>query len=283
LELKHKINELLRLIAVLLYEEEWVIKSNAANLKNEIDEFLKERGAFKVGVANPSVGFEKAIKGCHPFDVLKDGNSVIAFAIYIGSDYYRSVKIEGKTMGEDRIGHIFRDWLAYRLVEFLRVSGFEAITPSGFFDEGRKIARLSFKLAAYEAGIGVYGKPGIIITPEYGPRVNIGVVVTNAALEPDKKLGFNPCKACKVCVRVCPVKAIREDFNPPISHGREKCVSFIERLREETDDEKFLCGYCYDKCPVGRTRKRGYLISRHRRLLNLRRGERERLIQKASV
>jgi len=252
-------------------------------LKRDVQQFLRDRGVFKVGVANPSIGFEKAIKGCHPFDVMKDGKSVIVFAIYVGLDYYRAVKIEGKTMGDDRIGHIFRDWLAHELVEFLRARGYNAIMPSGFFDRDRKIARLSFKLAAHEAGIGVYGKPGIIITPEYGPRVNIGVVVTNAALKPDEKLDFNPCQSCKVCVKVCPVKAIKEDSNPPISHSRDKCLDFIDRLREETNDKKFLCGYCYDKCPVGRTRKRGYLISRHMRLLNLRHGEREKLIQKASL
>jgi len=257
-----------------------MIKSNMPNLKNEIMQFLTDRGAFKVRVASPSKGFEKAIEGCHPLDVMKDANSVIVFAIYIGLDYYRTVKIEGKKKGDDRIGHIFRDWLAYELAEFLKARGFRASAPSGFFDEGRKIARLSFKLAAYEAGIGVYGKPGIIVTPEYGPRVNIGVVVSNADLEPDKKPDFNPCKACKVCFKVCPAKAVREVLNPPVSHNREVCLAFIDRLREETGDVKFLCGYCYDRCPVGRTRKRGYLISRQRRIMNLRRSQRERLIQK---
>jgi len=257
--------------------------NDKTNLKVDIQQFLRDRGAFKARVASSSRGFEKAIKGCHPIDVMKDGNSVIVFAIHMGLDYYRSIKIEGKIIGDERIGHIYRDWLAYELVEFLRARGFNAAAPSGFFDRDRKIARLSFKLAAHEAGIGVYGKPGIIITPEYGPRVNIGVVVTNAALEPDKKLDFNPCKACTVCVKVCPVRAIQEDLDPPISHSRGKCLGFIERLRKETKDEKFLCGYCYDRCPVGKTKKMGYLFSRSRRLFNLRRIERERLIQKASL
>jgi len=200
----------------------------------------------------------------------------------VGLDYYRTVKIEGKTAGDDRIGYIYRDWLAYELAEFLRARGFNAVFPTGDFDKARKIARFSFKLAALEAGIGVFGKCGLIVTPEYGPRVNIGVVVTDAVLEPDKKLVFNPCEACRVCAQVCPVKAIGEDLAAPISHNREGCVNFVQRLRDATNDNKFFCGYCYDKCPVGRTRKRGFLISRYKRLVNLRRSERERLIQKAS-
>jgi len=258
-------------------------KSNVTDLKSEIVKFLKDRGAFKVKVANTLVGFEKAIRGCHPLDLMKNSVSVIVFAVYVGPDYYRTVKIEGKTVGDDRIGHIFRDWLAYELVQFLRAEGFSALFPTGDFDKERKIARMSFKLAAHEAGVGVYGKCGLIITPEYGPRVNIGVVVTDAVLEPDEKLDFNPCQSCKVCVKVCPVKAAREGLDPPVSHNREECVNFIQRLRDETGDQRFLCGYCYDLCPVGRTRKRGYLISRHRRLVNLRRSERERLIREASV
>lgn len=254
-----------------------------ADLKSEVVKFLRDHGAFKVRVANTLVGFEKAIRGCHPLDVMRHGNSVIVFAVYVGLDYYRTVKIEGKTKGDDRIGYIFRDWLAYELVEFLKAKGFGALFPSGDFDKERKIGRLSFKLAAHEAGVGVYGKCGLIVTPEYGPRVNIGVVVTDAVLEPDEKLDFNPSQTCELCAKVCPVSAIREGSDPPISHNRDECVDFVQGLRDVTNDPKFFCGYCYDRCPVGRTRKRGFLISRYRKLVGLRRGERERLVQEARL
>ncbi|MGA9387935.1 MAG: hypothetical protein WBV70_03815 [Candidatus Bathyarchaeia archaeon] len=36
--------------------------------------------------ASPHVGFEKAIRGCHPFDVMEQSNSVIVFAIYVEPD-----------------------------------------------------------------------------------------------------------------------------------------------------------------------------------------------------
>jgi epoxyqueuosine reductase QueG len=258
-------------------------KNTCNDLKSEVVKFLKERGVYKVRVASPLFGFEKAIKGCRPLDVMKQAKSVIAFAIYIGEDYYKTVKIKGKTTGDDRIGYIFRDWLAYELAEFLKAKGYDAQVPSGHFDKDRKIARLSFKLAAHETGVGAFGKSGVIITPEYGPRVNIGVVVTDAVLEPDEKLDFSPCKTCNVCVRVCPANAIRDDLNPPFSHNRDKCVNFIQALRNETGDDKFFCGYCFDECPVGKTSKRGFLISTYKRLANLTPKERERLIRKAKA
>lgn len=254
-----------------------------SNVKEDVQRFLGESGAFKVRVANPRAGFEKAIGGCHPLEVMRNARSVIVFGVYIGRDYYRTIRIEGKTKADDRVGYIFRDWLAYELAEFLRARGFDALVPSGDFDRQRKIARMSFKLAAYEAGFGVYGRSGLIITPEYGPRINIGVVVTDAVLESDRKLVFSPCGSCKVCVEACPVEAIRDDLDPPISHDRESCVGFVQRLRDGSGDQKFFCGYCYDRCPIGRTSKRGFEFSRYRRLQDLPRARREMLIRQARL
>lgn len=251
-------------------------------LKEDVQRFLLKRGAFKARVADPSTGFEKAMKGCHPLDIMKNARSVVAFGVHVGSDYYRTISIEGKTESDDRIGYIFRDWLAYELVEFLKVKGFNAKVPSGYFDRQRKIARLSFKLAAYEAGFGVYGRSGLIITPEYGPRVNIGVVVTEAALEPDRRLVFNPCVSCSACADICPANAIQSSIYPPTSHDREACVSFVQRLRDETADDKFFCGYCYDGCVAGNTLKAGFRLSRYRKLADLSCEKRGKLIRKAT-
>jgi epoxyqueuosine reductase len=256
-------------------------KSDKNGLKGEIQDFLRDRGAFKVRVANPSKGFEKTMKGCHPLDVMSQCRSVIVFAVYIGLEYYRTILIEGKTQGDNRIGHIFRDWLSHGLAAFLRTRGFNALVPIGFFDEDQKVACLSYKLAAFEAGIGVYGKSGVIITPEYGPRVNLGVVLTDAILEPDRRLDYDPCHNCKICSKVCSVNAVREDLGAPTSHDRAKCVEFIDRLREETNDENLLCGYCYKYCPVGKPNKKGFLISKNKTLEDFGKTLRERLIRKA--
>lgn len=256
-------------------------KKISGDLKSEVAKFLKERGAYKVRVASPLSGFEKAIRDCRPLDLMKNAKAVIVFAVYIDRDYYRTIKIEGRTAQEDRVGNIFRDWLAYKLAEFLKAKGYSALVPSGHFDRSKKIAAFSFKLAAHEAGVGVFGKSGIVVTPEYGPRVNIGVVITDAVLEPDKKLNFNPCQTCHICADVCPAEAIRDDLDPPFSHNRDKCVTFVQNLRNRTGDDKFFCGYCYDKCPIGKTSKRGFTISAYKRLENLKPTEREKLIRKA--
>nr|MDA3846616.1 4Fe-4S ferredoxin [Vallitaleaceae bacterium] len=42
------------------------------------------------------------------------------------------------------------------------------------------------------AGLGAFGRQGLIITPEYGPNVRLGVITTDMPLELDAPLEFDP-------------------------------------------------------------------------------------------
>ena len=60
------------------------------------------------------------------------------------------------------------------------------------------------------AGLGEMGWSKVLLTPEFGPRQRIGVILTDAELEPDPiKIG-HICDHCKLCVRDCPAQAIDE-------------------------------------------------------------------------
>jgi len=246
-------------------------------LKRELEDFLIKLGAFKVGIADPQKGIEKAVKGCHPLDLMKDCRSVIVFVFNIGLDYYLSMDYQHNNI---RLGHLYRDWTGLQLVSFLRMKGYDAKeVPRGFRDKDNRIAFMSFKHAAYEAGIGVYGRPGIIITPEYGPRVNLSVVLTDAQLEPDQQMtGFNPCTNCTVCVEICPIRAIKEDLPPPLGFKRDRCVRFVDWIREETKDKDMLCGYCFDRCPAGKPVKKTIKLRRWKTLKNTEANLRKQLI-----
>jgi len=246
----------------------------STELKQEVKDFVSKLGAFKVRVADPRKGFEKVVEGCQPLDIMSDCRSVVVFAFNIGLDYYVSMDYQNNNI---RLGHLYRDWTGLQLISFLRKKGYDAKeVPLGFFDRDNKIAYMSFKVAAHEAGIGVFGRPGVIITPEYGPRINLGVVLTDAKLEPDGRMtGFNPCTSCTVCVEICPVTAIREDLPPPSGFKRDRCVKFFDWIRKE---EVKSCGYCYDQCPAGKLVKKTIEVTPWKTLRNTDAKTRKQLI-----
>jgi len=93
--------------------------------------------------------------------------------------------------------------------EFVRNLGFEAIQC------GNDTA-LSVPLAI-DAGLGELGRNGLLITPQYGPRVRLCKVFTDLPLDSDKPIEFGVkdfCKKCKLCAKNCKADAISMDDEP---------------------------------------------------------------------
>ncbi len=105
---------------------------------------------------------------------------------------------------------------------------------------------------AKDAGLGEIGRMGILITPQLGPRVRLGVVTTDLPLivdrETDDNTVINFCKHCKKCAVACPAQAISFDDRKEdggflrwkINH--EKCYTFW--CTTGTD-----CARCMAVCP----------------------------------
>jgi len=246
-------------------------------LRKQVDDFLKNLGAFKVGVADPQTGFTKALEGCHPRDVMNSCRSVVVYAFNIGLDYYTALDYEHNNI---RLGHLYRDWTGLQLITFLRKKGHDAKeVPREHIDEKNRIAPMSFKLAAYEAGIGVFGRPSTIITPEFGPRVNLGAVLTDAVLETDGQMGnFNPCENCDSCMNICPVNAIGSKMPAPTGFDRKKCVGFVDWIRERTNEQVKLCGRCFNVCPAGKVVKKTLIVKKWTTLDDLKGTDKEKLV-----
>ena len=249
-------------------------------LKSEIRTFLERFGAYKIGAASINNSFQNAMRSCHPGNIMENCNSVIVFAFHAGLDYYTTIQYYQRNV-ESRVLNIYRDWVCMQLVEFLKQKGYEAAwIPKNHVDEENKIAPLSFKLAAYEAGIGVFGRPSIIITPEFGPQVIFGVVLTNALIPLNKPLtNFNPCQKCDKCVEFCPVKAIDREKPPPTGFNRKRCLEFVKWIRNKTDKAIMLCGYCYDQCPIGEKTEKTFHLNQFKTLLDMKESERKKLLR----
>ena len=66
-----------------------------------------------------------------------------------------------------------------------------------------------FRIAAFAAGLGEIGWGRVFLTPQFGPRQRLGVVLTDADLEGDPLYAGPPlCDRCMACVRDCPGDAL---------------------------------------------------------------------------
>ncbi|MDI7261280.1 MAG: hypothetical protein QME90_15360, partial [Thermodesulfobacteriota bacterium] len=71
------------------------------------------------------------------------------------------------------------------------------------------VGAVDLRRAAVEAGIGNYGKSGLVLVKGFGPRVRLGAVVTSASLNATKRKARIPCPIdCQICILGCPSKAL---------------------------------------------------------------------------
>ncbi len=123
---------------------------------------------------------------------------------------------------------------------------------------GHRVAdapRIPVKPAAVRAGLGRYGKHGVVITPELGSWVMFACFVTDAPLAaaapPPDRTPACPVR-CDLCLRACPTGAI----TAPFLVDRPRCITewlwgrpAPAELRAKQENRLFGCGECLLACP----------------------------------
>lgn len=139
----------------------------------------------------------------------------------------------------------------------------ERICQAGHFAK----ANVSYpaREAAVRAGMGVIGKNGLLITPEYGTRIVILLMATDIEFEDvpaenamHKESG---CLNCGRCALACPAGAIDENG---MSHP-ERCIrNFMmegvvvpEHLRRKMGMRLIGCDICQRVCPMQNKQNQG--------------------------
>ncbi|MDE3003657.1 MAG: 4Fe-4S dicluster domain-containing protein [Gemmatimonadota bacterium] len=114
---------------------------------------------------------------------------------------------------------------------------------------------------AIKAGLGEYGRHGLLITEEFGPRVRIGKIFTDLPLEPDRPKTFGVqafCDLCRRCSDACPVKAIptgppsEEIYNRSNIVGVKKWTVDAEPCFRFWANQNSDCSICVRVCPYNR-------------------------------
>ena len=120
--------------------------------------------------------------------------------------------------------------------------------------ENKEGGIFSHRMAAQMAGLGWIGKNCSLISPQNGPRLRLGTVLTDAPLEPDSPIE-NRCGDCTQCRDICPAGAILGkafDCNDALSQRFDfkKCDAYLSETRQTFG--KRICGRCIAVCPYGR-------------------------------
>ncbi len=107
------------------------------------------------------------------------------------------------------------DRVAYRLSEWMEDCGYPSfVTAAQETDWSYKKAsygRLSTRHLGIEAGLGTFGLEVNILTPEFGPRIYLTGILTEASLDPDRRITEQVCigESCSRCLYSCPPDAVR--------------------------------------------------------------------------
>ena len=154
------------------------------------------------------------------------------------------------------------DEAAYRLAAFLNRQGYRAhFFPRDCYGDisvlvKKPEAAFSHVLAAKYAGLGTIGWNHTLITREFGPRVRIVSVITDADITADPVISEELCIHCGLCRKKCPMQAfgdVSDNEKSCLEMDKFKCAEYHQQLKNEF---RYPCGVCTAVCPVGEDRRR---------------------------
>jgi reductive dehalogenase len=188
----------------------------------------------------------------YPLKLPEDHTNAIVMAVEMD---YRAISHSPNAIASAAtgFGYSMMAFVANSVAIFIRSLGYDA-APSG------NDTALSIPLAM-AASLGELGRMGLLITPQFGPRVRLCKVFTNMPLVHDTFRHFGVkkfCENCLKCARSCPSRAI--SYEPPTIQGvtisnhsgvlkwyidPEKCYRFWA-------DNRLDCTTCVYACPFNK-------------------------------
>ena len=142
------------------------------------------------------------------------------------------------------------DWETYKIVKKLHKLGFKGVPlPAGGapYDARQIEGMLSYKDFAHVAGLGVIGWHSMVLTPDYGSRVRLAGVLTDAPFESSVSEETElPCIKCGgACIKICPVSAIQKPQGGETSNvNKYACSAYLTA--------SCGCAECLRVCPAGK-------------------------------
>jgi len=216
-------------------------------------------GASLVGVADTAL-----LKGIEtePPNLLQDFPRAISIAIHLSDAIVETIVDRPTPIYSSHYSRVnsMLDDIALRTVNYLQNRNARAmpIPASIILDDENWTSFISHKAVAIAAGIGWQGKSLLLVSPQFGPRVRLVTVLTDADLSPDDPLK-NRCGTCTQCRDHCPAGAIRGASTNNHFASREEALRFDQCVHQVRDVFSSLphivpliCGVCISVCPWGK-------------------------------
>ncbi|MFH0939256.1 MAG: hypothetical protein V1899_08245 [Planctomycetota bacterium] len=193
-------------------------------------------GADFVGIGNIE-RWSNAPLQMDPKQIMPECRSIICVGFRVMRGSLRGIE-EGtffsnySSMGYGGITYLYMPMTVINIARYIEDHGYEAI-PMGHQSDWRAIdnegvlqphysrpvapgraapdVMIHLRIAAFLCGCGEIGFSKMFLSPQFGPRNRVGIILTDANLAPDPIYnGPKLCNRCLACVKACPGQA----FNP---------------------------------------------------------------------
>lgn len=217
-------------------------------MKETIRKTAMDLGADVCGFA-AAERFADAPAGFSPLDLYRECQTVIVFGVALPEGL---LEIDPRLVYHhfnEAVVNPMLDAIALGLAKQIeRRFGCHAVpvpcdSPYEYWDAGAMEGRglISMKHAAVLAGLGALGKSTLLLNGEYGARLNLGAVFTDAVMPSDPLVKSVCIPGCSKCADSCPAGAI----------GNGAVIQ--KRCREYAYAEKTARGYATTTCNLCRT------------------------------
>ncbi|MCB0074034.1 MAG: reductive dehalogenase [Caldilineaceae bacterium] len=235
-----------------------------AEAATEIKQVARLFGADLVGIT----GFDERWLYTQKFSDLRQESkpqempagldNVIVVAQSMDYDLIRTVPsaLSGAATG---LGYSHDAMVVLGIAQYIRNLGYNAVASMND-------TALAIPLAI-KAGLGEYGRNGLLITKEFGPRIRLGKIFTDLPLAHDAPKSFGVkafCDLCRKCSDSCPPKAIPAGEPDGAFHNAS---NFVGIRKWNVDGEKCFkfwanqgteCGICIRVCPYNKDYRKWY-------------------------
>lgn len=222
-------------------------------MEEKIRQYALTHGASIIGFAN-NEDFSDAPDGFKPSDIMPKAKGVVV----MGRALPEGVVSSGNSVvytAHHMNGMTQLDTLAHTVALYIEENGGMAVPvpaddPYFYWDDERKhgMGILSHRHAAVKAGLGQLGKNSLLITPQYGNRVQLVSIITDIVFEASPS-SENLCPdTCHLCIDACQSGAVMGNYSNVQKHCRGYSMTKSAR-----GHMLYKCWACRAICPA-RTR-----------------------------